>query len=67
MSPGEQFILVSRDANRMSDTFALPEGWSVSEYELTEYLEVDLSDRVSVLRTENEDSYQGPLPSNLDF
>lgn len=64
---GEQFILVSRDAYRTSDTFALPEGWSIDEYELTEDLEVDLSGRVSVLRTENEDSYQGPLPSNLDF
>jgi hypothetical protein len=64
---GEQFILVSRDANRTSDSFALPDGWALAEYELTKDLEVDLSHRVSVLRMENEDSYQGPLPSTLDL
>jgi hypothetical protein len=64
---GEQFILVSRDEERTSDTFALPDGWSVSEHELAEDLEVDLSERVSVLRTENEDSYQGPLPAHIRF
>jgi hypothetical protein len=58
---GERFILVSRDVNRTSDTFALPDGWFVTEYELLEDLEVDLSGMVSVLRVENEDSFQGPL------
>lgn len=26
---------------------------------------IDLSGKVSVLRLDNEDSYQGPLPANL--
>jgi hypothetical protein len=64
-SDSKQFIGVSRDVNRTSDTFTLPEGWSLLEYVLTEDLQIELSGTVSVLRTDNEDSFQGPLPEDL--
>lgn len=64
-SDSKQFIGVSRDVNRTSDTFTLPDGWSLTEHLLTEDLQIELSGTVSVLRTDNEDSYQGPLPKGL--
>jgi hypothetical protein len=59
---GERFIEVSRSVNRSSDTFTLPEGWSLTSQLLQTDIQVELSGIVSVLRTDNEDSFQGPLP-----
>jgi hypothetical protein len=64
---GERFIGVSRSVDRSSDTFTLPEGWTLSTQLLQTELQVELSENVSVLRTDNEDSYQGPLPDGLNF
>ena len=58
---GEQFILVSRSLDRLTDTPTLPDDWTLEERSLTENLQVDLVGNVSVLRLDNEDSYQGPL------
>ena len=58
---GEHFISVSRSLDRRNDTPTLPEGWTLTERFLTEDLQVDLTGNVSVLRLDNEDSYQGPL------
>jgi hypothetical protein len=59
---GERFIGVSRSLERSSDTPTLPEGWTLTQHLLAAELQVDLVGRVSVLRMDNEDSYQGPLP-----
>jgi hypothetical protein len=59
---GERFIGVSESLERSSDTPTLPEGWTLTERLLTAELQVELLGRVSVLRMDNEDSYQGPLP-----
>jgi hypothetical protein len=64
---GERFIWVSMSADRASDTFALPEGWTLSTHVLQADLQVELSGNVSVLRMENEDSYQGPLSDGIAF
>ncbi len=64
---GESFIWVSRSENRPSDTFTLPDGWSLTSHVLSSELTVDLSGTVSVLRTDNEDSFQGPLPGGISF
>ena len=64
---GERFIWVSRSVDRPSDTFPLPEGWTLSTQVLQTELQVELSENVSVLRTEKEDSYKGPLPDGLSF
>jgi hypothetical protein len=58
---GEQFILVSRSVDRHTDTPTLPDSWTLTERLLTESLQVNLIGNVSVLRLDNEDSYQGPL------
>ena len=62
---GERFIEVSRSVNRSSDTFTIPEGWTLTTHELQTELQVELSGIVSVLRTDNEDSFQGPLPDGI--
>ena len=62
---GERYIEVSRSVDRLSDTFTLPEGWTLTEQYLETDLQVELSGNVSVLRTDNEDSYQGPLPDGI--
>jgi hypothetical protein len=62
---GERFIEVSRSVNRSSDTFTIPEGWTLTTHELQMELQVELSGIVSVLRTDNEDSFQGPLPDGI--
>ncbi|MHC4310605.1 MAG: hypothetical protein ACYSSN_11720 [Planctomycetota bacterium] len=64
---GERFIGVSRSVDRSSDTFTLPEGWTLTSHVLSTELTVELSGNVSVLRTDNEDSYQGPLPDGISF
>ena len=64
---GERFIGVSRSVDRSSDTFTLPDGWTLTSHVLSTELPVDLSGNVSVLRTDNEDSFQGPLPDGISF
>jgi haloalkane dehalogenase len=64
---GERFIEVSRSVNRSSETFTIPEGWTLTTQELQTELQVELTGNVIVLRTDNEDSYQGPLPDTIDL
>ncbi len=64
---GDRYILVARTANPISPVPTLPAGWTLSNHVLAAPLNVDLSGTVSVLRTDNEDSYQGPLPISLTF
>lgn len=64
---GEQYIRVSRDLDRNSDTFPLPEGWTLTEHVLSEDLKLELSGTVSVLRTKNEDSFQGPIQNRRKY
>jgi len=62
---GERFIGVSRSVDRSSDTFTLPEGWNLTFHVLSTDLTIELSGNVSVLRTDNEDSFQGPLSDDI--
>ena len=64
---GERFIGVSRGPDSSSNLPTLPAGWTLREHVLTEDLHVKLLGTVSVLRVDNEDSYQGPLPAELRF
>ncbi len=64
---GERFIGVSRSLDRTSEPPALPPGWSLTDRLLTEDLQVNLLQQVSVLRLENEDSYQGPIPAFTEW
>ncbi len=64
---GERFIGVSRSLERSADIPTLPEGWTLTEHLLTTELQVDLLGNVSVLRLDNEDSYQGPLSEDISL
>jgi hypothetical protein len=68
LSPdGERFIGVSRSLDRSSDSPTLPEGWTLTDYLLAEAIQIELLGKVSVLRMDNEDSYQGPLSEDISF
>lgn len=62
---GQQFIGVSRTLERSANEPILPEGWTLTEHLLTSELRVDLLENVSILRLDNEDSYQGPLSDEI--
>jgi hypothetical protein len=64
---GERFIRVSRSLERSSDLPTLPEGWTLTDYLLAEEIQVDLLKRVSVLRMDNKDSYQGPISEDISL
>jgi hypothetical protein len=64
---GERFISVSRSLERSSDLPTLPEGWTLTDYLLAEEIQVDLLGRVSVLRMDNQDSYQGPISEDISL
>jgi len=64
---GEDFVLVSRDAQRTSEVPTLPTGWTLSLHPLTQDLWVSLSGTVDNIRADNEDSFQGPLPADLSL
>jgi hypothetical protein len=59
---GEQYALITRDANRKSDTHPLPTGWKLSKYLTKAKLEIKLPNPILNIRAKNEDSYQGPIP-----
>ena len=59
---GEVFFRVGRDADRLTDTFAVPNGWRVESYTTPETLIIELFDETLVIRTDNQDSFQGPVP-----
>lgn len=61
---GDWFIEVSQDNARGSTAPRLPEGWHIETVRLQNDLEVELHGIVSVLRLENGDSFQGPLPKS---
>ncbi|MEL6445558.1 MAG: hypothetical protein AAFQ86_15125, partial [Bacteroidota bacterium] len=67
---GERFIEVSWTLLRKAYTPTLPTGWTLTSHRLSEPLRIELLGRVSALRMDNQDSFQGPLtgavPLGLD-
>lgn len=59
---GEVFFRVDRGADRLTDTFTVPEGWQVKPYTTPETLIIELFDETLVIRTDNQDSFKGPVP-----
>ena len=64
---GEEFVGASRSLERNLNTPSLPDGWTLTERLFPVDVEYSLVGNVSVLRLENEDSYQGPLPKNTEY
>jgi hypothetical protein len=58
---GEVYFRVGRDANRVSDAPAIPNLWRLEEYTTPDKLVIELFDETLVIRTDNEDSFQGPV------
>jgi haloalkane dehalogenase len=63
---GEQYVLVSRDGGRSTDEFSIPDSWQLVDYETSDELIIQLPNPTVNIRTENEDSYQGPIQSLSD-
>ena len=61
---GQRFILVARTLLDVKDVPSVPEGWSLESFVLAAPFKVQLDGKVSVLRMDNEDSFQGPLPAD---
>ena len=59
---GEVYFRIGRDANRASDVPTLPQGWALMDYTPSERLVIQLIGRNRVIRTDNQDSFQGPVP-----
>lgn len=64
---GDRYIRVSRNAERTSDTPTIPDDWTLESLLLEDTLTVRLLEQTTVIRTDNEDSFQGPLPSDLEL
>lgn len=64
---GLHYALISRDARRASDTPTIPDDWLLRTIRLEEGLVARLPFNTTVVRTDNQDSFQGPLPADVDF
>lgn len=62
---GNVFPRITRDVDRKSDNPLLPKNWRLKECKLERPLEVRLPDITTVIRTDNQDSFQGPLSFTL--
>ena len=55
------YFRVGRDADRTTDEFSIPDGWRLEPYTPSEPLIIELFGETLVIRTDNNDSFQGPL------
>ena len=62
---GDQYIRVSRDANRDNDIPTLPATWRIIEKPLGRELTFQLPNPTLVVRADNQDSFQGPIPPEV--
>ena len=58
---GEVFPRITRDANRTREEPTLPEKWRLVEQTLDRPLEFRLTGETTVIRTDNQDSFQGSV------
>lgn len=62
ISPDDEiYFRVGRDADRSTDEFSIPDGWRLESYTPSESLIIELFGETLVIRTDNNDSFQGPL------
>jgi hypothetical protein len=62
---GDQFIGVSRSLKRRSSPPTIPSGWTLTQRTLLKNVEIELIGVITVLRLDNQDSYQGPVVINI--
>ena len=59
---GEEYILISRDVNRLTDVPIIPDNWQLEERVISEELILELPNPTLNIRAENnQDSWQGPV------
>ena len=59
---GEEYVLISRDANRITDIPVIPNSWQIEERVINQNLTFDLPNPTLNIRAENnQDSWQGPI------
>lgn len=58
---GDRYVLLTRDFNRFSDETSLPDSWQQKDSVIMEDLTIQLPNPTMNIRTDNEDSYQGPI------
>ena len=63
---GDPYVRISRDVNRVSDEPSIPDLWILVEYTTLEQLVFQLPEETLVIRADNEDSFQGPVPELAD-
>jgi hypothetical protein len=63
---GDHYIRNTRDLGRTTDEFPMPDGWELVEHVLTEDLVIQLPVETFIIRTQNEDSFQGPITELQD-
>jgi pimeloyl-ACP methyl ester carboxylesterase len=63
---GDSYVMVSRDAGRSTDDPTVPEGWAIVELVVSDGFTARLDGETTVIRMDNEDSYQGPV-TGLDM
>jgi hypothetical protein len=62
ISPDDEvYFRVGRDADRTTDEFSIPGGWRLESYTPSEPLIIELFGETLVIRTDNNDSFQGPI------
>ena len=59
---GDVYFRIRRNANRVSDQPTIPDLWRLVEYTTPEKLVIELFEGNLVIRADNEDSFQGPVP-----
>ena len=59
---GEPYVRLTRDANRASDEPSIPNSWRLVENTTPDQLVIQLTGETLVIRADNEDSFQGPVP-----
>lgn len=60
------YFHIGRDARRASDNPAVPNLWRLVEYTTPRALVISLDEGNMVLRTDNKDSFQGPMAELAD-
>jgi len=58
---GSVYFRIGRDADRLTDVPTIPEGWRLMDYTTHVDIVFELYPRNTVIRTDNQDSFQGPV------
>lgn len=58
---GDQYLRVSREEGRSSDTSSVPDTWRTGQYRSSETMTIALPNPTLMIRLDNGDAYQGPI------